>query len=328
LNGPAENKTINQIRELIRSRDSFLISAHANPDADAVGSCLGLALALNKMGKKAYVLLDTYSEKFDIIPGKRFLYPEPYGGLNAEVFFCLDCGEVNRMGSGALPVFQRTPETVCIDHHMTNKGYASINYIDENASSTSEMIYRLIVDEVEIGEEIATALYAGIVSDTGGFRFDSASGETMKAAGRLMSAGIPFTEIYCEMLLNHTLTESKVLGRVIEASDTMIDGKIIYSCLPLTVFKELNAASKDLEGVPEYLLSTGGVEIAVLFYSKNETDIKVSMRSRRANVAEIAARHSGGGHMLSAGCTLRTDIVTARDTVLPEIAKQLEEADK
>jgi phosphoesterase RecJ-like protein len=327
LTGPEENGVIERIRKLIRKRDSFLITAHANPDADAVGACLGLALALVKMGKKAGVLLEPYAEKFGIIPGRHLICPEPYDGLNADVFICLDCGEPHRMGE-AYAVFQRASETVCVDHHMTNKGYAQVNYIDENASSTSEMIYRLISNEAEIGGGIAAALYAGIVSDTGGFRFDSASGETMKAAGCLMSTGIPFTEIYCEMLLNHSLTESKVLGRVIEASDTLLNGKIIYSCLPLSAFKELNATNHDLEGVPEYLLSTRGVEAAVLFYSKNETDIKVSMRSRGKNIAEIAARHGGGGHMLSAGCTLQTDIITARDAVLPEIVKLFEEADK
>ncbi len=164
-----------------------------------MGACYALGLALSGMGKSVSVVLERYAVKFDIIPGSHLLYNGLLDDLDVDMLICLDCADKRRTGEG-VALFNKTRITVCIDHHETNPGFAMFNYIDSGASSTCEMVFRLLDGFAEIDKQIASALYAGIVYDTGGFRFSAASKNTLDIAGRLMETGIPFSNIYNELL--------------------------------------------------------------------------------------------------------------------------------
>ena len=295
------------IRALMRLRDDFVITGHVNPDADAVGSCYGLALALMKMGKRCRVVLDAYSSKMDIIPGQYLRYTGPLDTLNPQVFFCLDCGDVNRLGAARL-LLDKAGETVCVDHHATNTGFARHNYLDGDASSASELVYRLIHTEVDLDREIASALYAGMIMDTGGFRYSATTRETLHVAGELVALGIPFTDIYTELYHQHTYTELKLRGRVLMDCVRCCGDRVIYACVTQAMMREINASWHDLEGVVEYLLNTKGAAVSILFSEREGTEVKASFRSTRIDVGKIAYKLGGGGHMMAAGCNLRRNI--------------------
>lgn len=310
------------IRALIRNRDDFVITGHQNPDGDAVGACFGLALALEKLQKRVQVVLEPYASKFNIIPGGHLRYAGPLDELNVGVLFCLDCGDAQRLGAARV-LIERTTDTVCVDHHITNTGFARYNYLDGEASSASELVFRLIHTEVEINRDIASAIYAGLVNDTGGFRYSATSRDTLDIAGQLMALGIPFTDIYTELSHQHTFTEAKLFGRALDVCARCLDDRVVYSCVTREMMADLGATGQDLDGVVEYLLNVRGAEAAVLLYDKSAAEVKISLRSRGIDVGLVALSFGGGGHKLAAGANLTGDIQEIKDRVLKRIEQEL-----
>jgi phosphoesterase RecJ-like protein len=310
-----------EIQQVILKYDKFVIAGHVNPDGDAVGASFALGLALSGMGKEVSVVLESFAPKLDIIPGRRLLYGGPVDTLAPQVFICLDCADKARIGGGLAELYARTEVTVCVDHHETNAGFAMFNYLDGDASSTSEMVFRLLDGFVRLDKDIASALYAGIVYDTGGFRFSVVGKGTLNVASRLIDVGIPFTDIYNELLHIRSFSAVKALGRVIEASRLHMDGRIIVAGIPCDALRECEASVFDLDGVVEFLLNTKRVEIAALLYERENGEVKVSLRSRGLSVGRIAVLLGGGGHRTAAGCTLQGSISDAV-TLITDILKQ------
>ena len=207
---------LDAIREILVQKDVFYLAGHVGPDGDSIGSCYALGLALEKMGKKVRVLLAPYHPKYNIIPGRHLLYEGEE--IVDSAFVCMDCADVSRLPGFARQLVEgpfpdgEIPVTVSIDHHYTNTGFAWFNYVDSAASSTCELIFRLLDTFIPIDFRIASALYAGLISDTGGFRFNATSPYTLHVAGELISYGINFTEIYTELVHLRTYTELKLLG--------------------------------------------------------------------------------------------------------------------
>lgn len=306
---------MDELRALMRDRNHFVVTGHMNPDGDAIGACYALGLTLAKMGKSVKVVLEDYADKYKIIPGAHLRYTGSLDTLEMGVLFCLDCSAPERLGA-AQGLLTKTADTVCIDHHMTNTGFTRHQYIDGNVSSTSELIFRLVVSEVMIDQDIASAIYAGMVDDTGGFRYSVTSRETLDIAGQLMALGIPFTEIYTEMSHLRSFKEAKLFARAVEACERALDKRVVYSCVTRAMLDAFSASGKDLEGVVEYLLNIRGTEVSVLLYAKAGTEVKISMRSQHLDVSRIAVMLGGGGHAQAAGANVHGDIFEMKDKVL------------
>lgn len=306
---------LDEIKTLLKQNDNFYITSHINPDGDAVGSCFGLGLALQKLGKNVQVILDPFQSRFDIIPGGGLLSKKAFSG---DIFLiCLDCADISRLIPHCQKLTKSMASVVNIDHHYTNTNFGNLNYVDGNASSTCELVYRLLDNFVKLDKDIASALYAGMVSDTGGFRFNSTSSNTLMAAGKLVSCGIDFTAIYTELMLMRSYTEIKILAKVLESTQLSADGKIMHVCVDQNMIKSIpNALSRDVEGIVEMMLNTRGVEISVLLYEKENGEIKISFRSRNTNVGEVAKKFGGGGHHLAAGANAKGNIYEIREQVL------------
>jgi len=332
---------VEQIVELLKTRDNFVIAGHVGPDGDTIGSCLGLAMALGKLGKKVAVVLEATAAKYRIIPGREYLHKGPTEALFVDVFIAMDCADAERLGANQA-LFDRAVTTVCIDHHETNDGFATYNFIDPYASSTAEMVLAVIEAITDVDTDIATAIYSGIVGDTGGFRYSSTSRSTMEAAARLMETGIPFTDIYSEMLHRHSFEAAKAFGLALGAAGQAQDGRIVYTHMTREMFESVGADSSDTDTVVEYLMNTRGAEVALFLYERHtkvkdadagevsatgddatpcavQRQIKVSMRSRELHVGRIAASLGGGGHRMAAGCT----IVGTIDDVLRQVLELL-----
>ena len=319
-------KSVNQVNEILklfREKNDFIVCGHINPDGDAISSCFALAIILSNAGKNVKVLLEPYAAKFNVIPGKHLLYTGPLDGLCADVMVLLDCGEPSRLGSFK-PIYDNADTTICIDHHMTNIGFANYNYIEKDASSTSELIYNLLSEEYEITTEIASAIYAGIVCDTGGFRFDSATPETLQVAAKLMSLNIPFANIYTEIVHRHSYSEAKTFGKTISLCEQTLNNRIVYSCVDRETMDEIGANSQDMEGAVEFMLNIQDAEVSVLIYEKNKGESKISLRSKKANVGSVASKLGGGGHMLAAGCSKNGEIGDILNDVLALLKQEME----
>jgi phosphoesterase RecJ-like protein len=320
--------TMEHIIQQIHQNSRFVILGHTSPDGDAIGSCFGLAFALEKLGKNVTVVLEPYPQKYDILPGRKFLFTGELEQLNFDVLIALDCADVNRLGSGQL-LFKRAKHTVCIDHHETNAGFAKYNYIEPHASSTSELVFKLIEKLTVPCADIAANIYAGIVSDTGGFKYNSTSKSTMEIAARLMEMGISFTEIYNKVLHEHTFAAAKAKEIAIKNAKLIYGGRIIYSHITNEELTAVGANTFDLDGVVEYLLSTRDAEIAAFIYEKQAAELqsKVSFRSLGPNMGAIAAAMGGGGHRMAAGCTVAGTAMEALKQVPELLEKELEAYD-
>jgi len=325
---------MDDVRNLIKTRDSFVLVGHIGPDGDAVGSCFGLAYALENMGKKVSVVLGAYPQKYKIIPGEKFLCKGNFKKLEVDVLIALDCADATRLGP-TKPLFDRANTTVCIDHHITNQGFADFNIIEPDASSTSEIIFRLIEDMTEITEEIAIALYSGMLTDTGGFKYDSTDKATMETAAKLMDMGIQFTEIYSELLHRHSFAAAKAKGIIMQNAKQLLDGRITYSHISGEELTSVGATSFDLDGTVEYLLNTTGTDVAMFVYERAQSEmanqehaspVKISFRSKGVDVGYVAEKMGGGGHLLASGAT-GFDVKYSMDKALELLAKEIEEYD-
>jgi phosphoesterase RecJ-like protein len=315
---------MDELFQIIREHENFVLAGHTGPDGDAIGSCFALALALDKMGKNVQVVLEPFARKYKIIPGKQFLFSGDMSTLQPEVFIALDCADPDRLGT-ARALFERAKITICIDHHETNWGFAEYNFIEATASSASEMTLHLIEHLTEPTSEIAAAVYAGMVSDTGGFRYNATAKSTMETAARLMEQ-IPFTEIYNELMHRHRFAGGKALGIALEKSERTADKKIVYTYMTRELLKSVDAEHSDLDGVVEYLMGTRDAEAAVFVYERfaEVNKVKVSLRSQGPNMGRVAKALGGGGHVLAAGATVKGSIEEVMPRVLELIAQEVE----
>jgi phosphoesterase RecJ-like protein len=303
----------------ILSGEFFVLAGHTNPDGDTIGACFAAALCLNNAGKKATVLLEEINERYGVIPGSEFIYRGDIKGLNPDVFIALDCGDKERLGKFA-EVFDRAGFTVCIDHHVSNTGFADYNRIEPGISSTCEIVYKIIKKNFNIDEKIASALYAGIADDTGGFCHSYASAETYEIASELVKYKIPFSKIYNEILNAHSMQEVFALKKVIENIVMVADKQIAYSTVSLKEMELAGITHKDFEGTAGYLVNIRGVRAAFFVWETPEGTCRISLRSKDVNVSQAASKLGGGGHFNAAGATSQKPL---KDTVR-DVLKALE----
>jgi phosphoesterase RecJ-like protein len=315
-----------ELHKVLLSGERFIIAGHENPDGDAVSAAFALARAVQMIGGKPAVLLGGFSERYKNMPGSEFLYEGNPEDLTGDVFIAVDCATKARLG-GALAVFGKIETTVNIDHHATNERYAKHNFINPEASSTCELLYLLINHMVPMDVEIASNLYTGIVFDTGGFCYGSATFETFQTASRLIRMGVDFTRINKLVLHSHTLAEAKAFGRALSNMRLESAGRIAVSLLASDELEEIGADYSDLDGIVEYMLTTGSAVVSMLVTERPGGRAKVSVRSAELDLTPIVTRHGGGGHKNAAGYTAEgaADEVLAR--AVSELAAALIEID-
>lgn len=315
----------NSIIKDIENVQTIYITGHTSPDGDCIGSTFGFALAMAKMGKKPVILLEDYAEKFNILDGSQFVFKGDYEGLEPDIMFSLDCGDKHRLGEAEV-VFDKAKCTYNIDHHISNTKFAMTNIVNGKASSACEVIYEIISKFVDIDKNIATALYTGLLTDTGGFRHNCTSERTHQIAGKLISAGVDTPTIHTKFLMEHSMTDVKIFAKAI--GRMCLDKGIAYTYVTNDDMKECNATSKNLDAVVGYLLNTEGAEVAIFASERAEDIVKLSFRSKNANVNEVAALFGGGGHILAAGAATKGNIIEVLNKAISEVRKKLYEIDR
>ncbi|GHU76711.1 1-pyrroline-5-carboxylate dehydrogenase [Clostridia bacterium] len=294
-----------QCSTIIRDFGNIVIAGHIDPDGDAIASCTALSLYILESAKNApTILLEDVKERYKIIGADRFL-KDAYEGT-PDLFIAVDCGDFSRLSAYAQELFKKARKTLLIDHHISNPLFADYNYVLPDASSTSEIIFEIINAEMPVtNKEIAAALYAGIVFDTGGFRHSSTSSRTHYITSLLIGCGIDLTGIYDEIMNVHTIKEAAARSLVIEKSK--LDRGIMISVVTLEDMAKKGVNSCDFEGSVNYLLATRGANAAVFIYEKKPTEFKVSMRSKKIDVSAVAQLFGGGGHKHAAACVMKSD---------------------
>lgn len=318
-----------QLSEVIKDAETIAISGHVRPDGDCVGSCMALYLYLKKYvkpGVEVSVYLEKPADIFDTIQGISEIRTEVTEEKQYDVFFALDC-DGSRLGA-AQKLFSAAGTRVNIDHHISNRGCGTVNYIDADASSTSELVYDLL-DQDRIDEEIAKAIYIGIIHDTGVFQYSNTSPKTMRIAADLIGHGFDFSALIEHTFYEKTYVQNQIMGRALLESILFLDGRCIVSSVDRKMMQFYNVTAKDLDGIVSQLRNIRGVECAVFMYETDVLEYKVSMRSTDSvDVARIAAFFGGGGHRKAAGCTMSGTFHDVINNLSVHIEKQLNEETK
>lgn len=290
---------------LMRSK-TVAIGGHVRPDGDCVGSCMGLYQYIRQCFPEIAVdvYLEDIPESFKFIEAAKEIKGEAPADKTYDLFIALDCGDMGRLGFSSV-LFEHAKETLCIDHHISNEAFADNNYIVPEASSTSELVCRLL-DKEKITTEVAECLYLGIVHDTGVFQYSCTSPETMEIAADLMRKGIRASEIIDQTFYEKTYAQNQILGRALLESFLFMDGKCIVSYITKKIMDFHGVTPKDLEGIVSQLRMTKGVEVAILLYETAPREYKVSLRATGdVDVSQIAKYFGGGGHKKAAGVTMK-----------------------
>ena len=323
---------IDNIIDFIKGSNDFVVTSHISPDGDNIGSTLGIYYALQKLGKNVYYVLDDNAPlnlRFLVDKVNR-LSSADFNILNIDKYnlIALDCGDKSRVCVSE-EIKNNAKTIICIDHHASNDAYGDLNYIDADASSTSELVYNLLsrLNEREnisiINEEIATALYTGLVTDTGNFSYSSTHPSSFEMAKELLSLGARKDEIIQRVFQSNSYNYYKLLGEALNTLE-IIDTKIACINLTIDMLQRNNMSFNDVDGVTTYTRDIDGVEVGILLKEKKENEVKVSLRSKNyVNVSKIAQGFNGGGHIRAAGCTIYDTVENAKKKILEAVLKEI-----
>jgi len=295
--------------------ENIVIAGHVSPDGDAVGACFAMALFAAARGKAPAVLLGAYPPAYDYLEGKAFVRQGDWSDVPCDLFIALDCGAKDRLGE-AVAVFDRAKRTVNIDHHASNNSFADMNAVDIGKSSASELLYTILreVSDEALSVQIASALFAGIAFDTGGFRHSSTKPETFEAAAALVRMGADAAAIQRKMLYTHSIGAARVFGLALGRMQISEKAPVAYTAVTAADLAAACAVSHDLEGIVDHILDTEGAEAAIFLSERAGGVCKISLRSRGLDMNKIAAKFGGGGHRKAAGAAVNgtADEVLAR----------------
>lgn len=313
------------ILEEVKDAETIGISGHIRPDGDCVGSCMGLYLYLKKVCPHArvQVFLEKPAEIFSCIRGVEEIHSEGKPVTERfDVFIVLDSVK-ERIGE-AEKLFDQAAKRINIDHHISNAaGCGDVNYIVTDASSTSELVYD-VIGGGQMDEDIAKALYIGIIHDTGVFQYSNTSPKTLRIAAELLAYGFDFPEIISSTFYEKTYVQNQILGRALLESILFMNGKCIVSMIDKKTMAFYNADHNDLDGIVSQLRNTKGVECAIFMCQLDTMEYKVSLRSNgKVDVAKVAAFFGGGGHVRAAGVTMQGTFYDIVNNLSAQIAKQL-----
>jgi phosphoesterase RecJ-like protein len=307
---------IAEILDVLRRGERFLVCSHSRPDGDAVGSILAMGMLIEQLGKRAdLVTADGVPAIYRHLPGAENIRHALRVRGPYDAVILLECDGLERAKLRGLEPFY----LINIDHHLSGRPYAHLNWIDYGAASVGELVYRLVKSaEANLTREMATCLYTTLLTDTGGFTYGSVSESTFALAREFVQAGADPVVIAREVCYSATTSKILLLGAAL--NNLQREGRIAWLWVTHSDMVRTCAAEEDCEGIVNVALGIAGIEVAVFLRELPEKVIRVSLRSKgRVNVAEIAERLGGGGHGNAAGCTLQGPLSRATEEILTEV---------
>jgi phosphoesterase RecJ-like protein len=310
---------------IFRAHPRFLLTSHARPDGDAIGSTLALAEVLDQLGCQVDIILaDPIPSTYRALPNLHRIHHTPSANdvdpdQNTPAIL-LECDGIAR--TGLLGLESRT--LINIDHHASGRPFASINWIDEHACAVAAMVYRIAVAaKVDITPSMATCLYAAILSDTGSFTYSSTTADTFALVHHLAARGANPSQIARDIYLSNPASKIRLLG--IALSNLQTEGDIAWTWVTSEDMDRIGAVAEDCEGVVNYLISIAGVESAVFLREVSDaSQFRLSIRSKgKLDVAQIAEHFGGGGHRSASGCTIDGPLSVAIERILTQLRTRL-----
>ena len=309
-------ENLHQVLIEIEQRERFVLTSHARPDGDAVGSSLACCEILRRMGKQAEVILhDGVPRVYQQLPfADGVIHADRVNG-SYDAAILLECDSIQRTRLEGL----EKRFLINIDHHKSGRAFANVNWIDPQAVATAEMVYRLAREAgVKISPEIATCLYTAVLTDTGAFMYEGTNQHTFELARELVLAGADPARSARHIYFGHSTAKMRLLGLALSALQR--EGPLAWIWATQEHMERTGAKEEDCEGLVNYALAIGDVEVAVFFRELPDRRFRVSLRSKGGlDVAHIAEEFGGGGHACASGCSVDGPLHAAVESVLGKI---------
>ena len=331
-NRPRRENTITEFeaaaqraRELVSGAKNVIACSHRHPDGDTLGAMLGLYHTLTAAGKYVQPACeDTAPPQFAFLPGHELVGPElpdrPW-----DLIVCHDASDVERFGTvygQHRDLFERVP-SICIDHHVTNSGWATVNLIDSRAAATAEMVYAFVRElGYPVSAAAATCLLTGIFTDSGSFQYQAVRPATLRAAADLVEAGADLPEIAYQTWRKKTYASVRIWGAALNNLRLSPDGRYCWSEVTQAMLRDNAATFNELEGAVSHMAGVDGPSIVALFKEAGPNETDVSLRSMdETDCTAVALKFGGGGHKKAAGCSIALPLAEAKPRVLAALAE-------
>lgn len=309
---------LDRVLQEIRERRRFVVTSHARPDGDGIGSALACAQILRHMGKQADVVMhDGVPRIYQSLPfADRVIHSDSVPPNDAVVV--LECDSIKRTQlSGLENCF-----LINVDHHATGRNFAQVNWIDSSAMATAELIYRMArLAGVPLDADMATCLYTALMTDTGSFMFEGTNEHTFAIARELVLAGADPAHCARNIYFGHSTAKLRLLGAAL--ANLHREGTLAWIWVTQEQMESFGAREEDCEGLVNYALSIGDVQVAIFFRELADGRWRVSLRSKgEVNVSTIAEHFGGGGHKCASGCSVDGPLETAISKVVERLRSE------
>jgi bifunctional oligoribonuclease and PAP phosphatase NrnA len=307
---------LREVLKHIEQRDKFLLTSHARPDGDAIGSALACCQILRSMGKQADVVFrDGVPRIYRPLPFADSVVQADHVNGDYQAAIILECDSIQRTRLAGLD----NKFLISIDHHLSGKPFAHVNWIDPNAVATAELVYRLAREAgVTISPGIATCLYTALLTDTGSFMFEGTNENTFALARELVLAGADPAKCARSIYFAHSTAKMRLLGAAL--SNLQREGQLAWIWVTHDQMEKSQAKEEDCEGLVNYALSIQEVQVAAFFRELPDGRFRVSLRSKgEVNVAAVAELFGGGGHECASGCSLDGPLSAAVERILSKL---------
>lgn len=315
---------IERAAQVLRSKGSFFLATHRQPDGDGLGAMLALAQVLTEMGKRVVVHApEPAPRQLGFLPGIQRLCT--WGPDGCEVAVILDCGALSRVGPVESELAAH-PLIINIDHHQQGRGeFGHIKLIDSTSPATGEIVRRLIATlPWPLSPEVALNLYVAVASDTGGFQNDGTDRRAFELAAELVGHGVRPAEVARRLFDEYSLSRLRLLGMALTGLETLAGGRLALLTISRRLLAEAGAELEDTAGLMNQVSAMAGFEVSALLSETEGGVIDVSLRSRNGlNVADVAERLGGGGHPNAAGFRQAASLEAVRGRLLAELAPLL-----
>ena len=314
--------TFEQIGQVLREHQRFVVLSHVRPDGDALGSQLALGLSLKKLGKDVRIWNEEgILEKYSFLPQANLLTKAPAEPEDVDVVVALDTAIQNRLGTTVASI-KSAKIWINIDHHPSNPGYGDLVYIDPHAPATGQILVELIKSQnLPMDRAIAENLYVAISTDTGSFQYPNTTARTFEIAAELVQAGVEVGRVSQLTYENYPRRRVELLRDLLGTMRFDANDRVASFSLSLASAKKLGVLPEDNEGLIDHLRAIRGVIVAIFFEELAEGKVRVSMRSKseKVNVCAICEKFGGGGHVLAAGARVKGTLAEVEKKILEEV---------
>jgi phosphoesterase RecJ-like protein len=322
--------------QLIRDHRRFLLTTHIRPDCDALGSCLGMAGVLERLGKQVRIVNGQATP-----PNLKFI--DRNNRIEAlgvdvqaaelladgfDILMVLDTSAWAQLGPMGEIVRATKAKKIVLDHHASGDDLGAEQFKNVSAEATGRLVVEAAEHlEVPLSRDVAQPLFAALATDTGWFRFASTTAESLRVGAKLIEAGAVPHELYHDLYENNTLARTKLIGRILARAEADLDGKLVYTAVTLDDFQATGALPTDTEDVINLTLQVGTAQVALIMVEQQTGGFKISFRSRCAvDCSKLAEQFGGGGHKAAAGAFIKEPFEAARAKLLDAVRQAMRQA--